>query len=131
MEVVETLPAPERISEDAENLPLDTQMSVTPDAEPSSVPEPEPQPQPELAPVQNAEPVPVRRSQRVRRPVVKESIFKLQVECGVNDTASVAWRIPLHYNIYSLCCICSAILACNPRGRSSSSSSILLAPVGA
>ena len=52
-QVVETLPAPERIPEEAENLPLD------------------PEPQPELIPVQNVEPAPVRRSQRVRRPVVR------------------------------------------------------------
>ena len=65
------LPAPERIPEEAENLPLDTHVSVTPDAEPSSAPKPEPEPQPELTPVQNAEPAPVRRSQRVRRPVVR------------------------------------------------------------
>ena len=71
MEVVETLPAPEHIPEEAENLPLDTQVSVTPDAEPSSAPKPEPEPQPELTPVQNTEPAPVRRSQQVRRPVVR------------------------------------------------------------
>ena len=67
MEVVETQPAPECIPEEAENLPLDTHVSVTPDAEPSSVPEPELEP--ELTPVLNSEPV--RRSQRVRRPVVR------------------------------------------------------------
>jgi len=42
-------------------------VSVTPDAEPLSVPEPELEP--ELTPVLNSEPV--RRSQRVRRPVVR------------------------------------------------------------
>lgn len=67
MEVVEAQPAPECIPEEAENLPLDTHVSVTPDAEPSSVPEPELEP--ELTPVLNSEPV--RRSQRVRRPVVR------------------------------------------------------------
>ena len=62
LEVVETLPAPERIPE---NLPLDTHVSVTPDAEPSFVPEPVPRPEltpvqnAELTPVQNAEPAPV------------------------------------------------------------------------
>ena len=71
MEVVETLPAPERIPEEAENLPLDTHVSVMPDVEPSSAPEPEPEPQPELTPVHNAEPAPVCRSQRVRRPGVR------------------------------------------------------------
>ena len=65
VEVVETLPTPERIPEEVGNLPLDTHVSVTPDAEPSSTPEPEPAP----TPVQNAEPAPVRRSQRVRRSV--------------------------------------------------------------
>ena len=49
--VVETLPAPEHIPEEAENLPVDTYVGVTPDAEPSSAPEP----QPELTPVQNVE----------------------------------------------------------------------------
>ena len=49
--VVETLPAPEHIPEEAENLPVDTYVRVTPDAEPSSAPEP----QPELTPVQNVE----------------------------------------------------------------------------
>ena len=52
-QVVETLPAPERIPEEGENLPLDTCVGVTPDAEPSSAPEP--QPQPELTPVENVE----------------------------------------------------------------------------
>jgi len=51
MEIVETLPATERIPEEAENLPLDTHVSVTPDAEPLSAPKPEPKPQPELTPV--------------------------------------------------------------------------------
>ena len=55
MEFVEAQPAPECISEEAENLPLDTHVSVTPDAEPSSVPEPEPEP--ELTPIPNSEPV--------------------------------------------------------------------------
>ena len=49
--VVETLPAPEHIPEEAENLSVDTYVGVTPDAEPSSAPEP----QPELTPVQNVE----------------------------------------------------------------------------
>ena len=85
LEVVETLPAPEHIPKKTENLPLDTHMSVTPDAEPSSVAEPEPQPEltpvqnveltpvrnAKPAPVQDAEPVPVRRSQRVHRPVLR------------------------------------------------------------
>ena len=85
LEVVETHPAPERIPKETENLPLDTHVSVTPDAEPSSVPEPEPRPEltplqnaeltpvqnAEPAPVQDAEPSPVRRSQRVRRPVLR------------------------------------------------------------
>ena len=87
VEVVETLPAAERIPKETENLPLDTHVSVTPDAEPSSVPEPEPEPRPELTPVQDAEPAPVqnaepaplqqaepapvRRSQRLRRPVLR------------------------------------------------------------
>lgn len=73
-EVVETLPAPGRISEEAENSPLDTHMRVMPDAEPSSSapePEPEPKPQPEHMPIQNAEPASVRHSQRVRHPVVR------------------------------------------------------------
>lgn len=63
VEVVETLPAPERIPKEVENLPLDTHVSVTPETEPSSASGPVPEPQPE--------PAPVRRSQRVRRPVVK------------------------------------------------------------
>ena len=67
MEVVETLPATECIPEEAENLPLDTHLSVTPEAEPLSVPEP----QPELTPVQNAEPAHVRRSQRVHCLVIR------------------------------------------------------------
>ena len=75
MEVVETLTAPDCIPKETENLPLDTHVSVTPDAEPSSVPEPEPELTPvqnaEPAPVQDAEPAPVRRSQRVRRPVLR------------------------------------------------------------
>ena len=75
MEAVETLPAPECIPEEAENLLLDTHKSVTPDAGPSSAtesePKPQPEPQPELTPVQNAEPAHVRRSQRVRCPVVR------------------------------------------------------------
>ena len=66
-QVVETLPAPERIPEEAENLPFDTCVGITPDSEPSSAPEP----QHELTPVRNVEPAPVRRSQRVRRPVVR------------------------------------------------------------
>ena len=74
-QVVENLTAPGHIPEEAENLPLDPCVGVTPDAESSSGPEP----QPELTPVQNAEltPVPdverapIRRSQRVRRPVVR------------------------------------------------------------
>ena len=81
MEVAETLPTPERIPEEAEILPLDTSVNVTPDAEPSSVnvtsdaetsSAPEPERQPERTPVQNAgAPAPVRRSQRVRRPVLR------------------------------------------------------------
>ena len=75
LEVVETLTAPDCIPKETENLPLDTHVSVTPDAEPSSVPEPEPELTPvqnvEPAPVQDAEPAPVRRSQRVRRPVLR------------------------------------------------------------
>ena len=65
LEVVEALPAPERIPKETENLALDTHVSVTPDAEPSSVPELEPRPElthvqnAELTPVQNAEPAPV------------------------------------------------------------------------
>ena len=51
--------------------PFDTCVGVKPDAEPSSAPEPQPEPQPELMPLQNVEPAPVRRSQRVRRPVVR------------------------------------------------------------
>ena len=66
-QVVETLPVPERIPEEAENFPIDTCVGVTPDAEPSSTP----QPQPGLTPVQNVEPAPLRRSQRVHRPVVR------------------------------------------------------------
>ena len=66
-QVVETLPVPERIPEEAENFPIDTCVGVTPDLEPSSTP----QPQPELTPVQNVEPAPLRRSQRVHRPVVR------------------------------------------------------------
>ena len=69
--VVETLPAAEHIPAEAENLPLDTPVSVTPDAEPLCVPEPEPKPQPEIIPTQNVDPAPVRRSQRVRRPVIR------------------------------------------------------------
>lgn len=73
--VVETLPAAEHIPVEAENLPLDTPVSVTPDAEPLCVPEPEPKPQPEIIPTQNVDPAPVpapvRRSQRVRRPVIR------------------------------------------------------------
>ena len=71
MEVVETLPATECIPEEAENLPLDTHASVTPEAEPLSVPEPEPKPKPELTPVQNAEPAHVRRSQQVHCLVIR------------------------------------------------------------
>jgi len=63
------VPATERIPAEAENLPLDTHVSVTPDAESLSAPETEPKPQPELTPTQNVEPAPVRRSQRVRRPI--------------------------------------------------------------
>ena len=48
MEAVETLPAPARIPEEAEILPLETSVNVTPDAEPSSAPKPEPEPQPNL-----------------------------------------------------------------------------------
>ena len=74
-QVVETLPAPERIPEEAENLPFDTCVGVTPDAEPSSAPEPQPELTPvqnmELTPARNVEPAPVRRSQRVCRPVVR------------------------------------------------------------
>ena len=70
-QVVETLPASERIPEEAENLPLDTCVGVKPDPEPPSAPEPQPEPQPELIPVQNVERAPVRRSQRVRRHVVR------------------------------------------------------------
>ena len=66
-QVVETLPSPERIPEEEENVPLDTCVGVTPEAEPSSAPKP----QPELIPVQNVDPVPVSRCQRVRRPVVR------------------------------------------------------------
>ena len=69
--VVETLPAAEHVPAEAENLPLDTPVSVTPDAEPLCVPEPEPRPQPEIIPTQNVDPAPVRRSQRVRRPVTR------------------------------------------------------------
>ena len=61
------MPAPERIPEEEENLPLDTCVGVTPEAEPSSAPKP----QPELIPGQNVEPAPVSRCQRVRRPVVR------------------------------------------------------------
>ena len=70
MRVLETLPATECIPEEAENLPLDTHASVTPDAEPLFAPEPEPKPQPELTPVQNTEPTPVHGCQRVHRPIV-------------------------------------------------------------
>jgi len=70
-EVVETLPATERVPAEAENLPLDTPVSVTPDAEPLSAPEHEPKPQPENTPKRNVESAPVRRSQRVRRPVIR------------------------------------------------------------
>ena len=73
--VVETLPAAEHIPVEAENLPLDTTVSVTPDAEPLCVPEPEPKPQPEIIPTQNVDPAPVpapvHSSQRVRRPVIR------------------------------------------------------------
>ena len=75
VQVVETLPAPERIPEKAENLPFDTCVGITPDSEPSSAPEPQPELTPvqnvELTPVRNVEPAPVRRSQRVRRHVVR------------------------------------------------------------
>ena len=54
-QIVECLSAPGRIPEEAENLPLDPCVGVTPDAESSSGPEP----QPDLAPVQNAELTPV------------------------------------------------------------------------
>ena len=64
-EAVETLPTAEHILAEAENLPLDTPVSVTPDAEPLCVPEPEPKPQPEI------DPAPVRRSERVHRPVIR------------------------------------------------------------
>ena len=74
-QVVETLPAPERIPEEAENLPFDTCVGVTPDAEPSSAPEPQPELTPvqnmEITPARNVEPAPVRRSQRVCRPAVR------------------------------------------------------------
>lgn len=86
VEVVETLPAPERIPKEAENLPLDTHVSVTPEAEPSSSSEPVPEPQPEPAPVQNAEPAPVRGSKRVVA-LWLNLIFKGQGECSVNDIA--------------------------------------------
>ena len=73
--VVETLPAVEHIPVEAENLPLDTPVSVMPDAEPLCVPEPEPKCQPEIIPTQNVDPAPVpapvRRLQRVRRPVIR------------------------------------------------------------
>ena len=81
--------APGRVAEEVENLDLDVNTPDTEplpapldldfnthDAQPSPAPksQPEltphrPEPQPELTPVQNAEPV--RRSQRVRRPVVR------------------------------------------------------------
>ena len=70
-QVVETQPAPECIPVEAENLPVDTSVGVSLDAEPSSAPEPPPEPQPELTPARNVEPAPVRRSQRIRRPVVR------------------------------------------------------------
>ena len=70
-QVVETQPAPECTPVEAENLPVDTSVGVSLDAEPSSAPEPPPEPQPELTPARNVEPAPVRRSQRIRRPVVK------------------------------------------------------------
>ena len=50
IEVVETLPAPERITEETGNMSLDTHVSFTLDAKPSSAPELEPKPQPELKP---------------------------------------------------------------------------------
>ena len=69
--VVETLPAAEHIPAEAENLPLDTPVSVTPDAESLCVPEPAPKTQPETISTQNVDPAPVRRSQRIRRPVIR------------------------------------------------------------
>ena len=56
---------------DKDNL-IYARVSGAPGVEPSSAPEPEPEPEltSELTHVQNAEPAPVRRSQRVRRPVV-------------------------------------------------------------
>ena len=47
-QVVETQPAPECIPVEAENLPVDTSVGVSLDAQPSSVPEPTPERQPEL-----------------------------------------------------------------------------------
>lgn len=89
--------APGRVAEEVENLDLDVNTPDTEplpapldldvntdDAEPSPAPksQPEltthrPEPQPELTPVQNAEPV--RRSQRVRRPVVRLDLLKDRV----------------------------------------------------
>ena len=74
-QIVESLSAPGRIPEEAENLPLGPCVGVTPDAESSSGPEPQPELTPvqnvELTPVPDVEPAPVCRSQRVRRPVVR------------------------------------------------------------
>ena len=47
-QVVETQPAPECIPVEAENLPVDTSVGVSLDAQPSSAPEPTPERQPEL-----------------------------------------------------------------------------------
>ena len=93
VEVVETLPTPERIPEEVGNLPLDTHVSVTPDAEPSSTPEPNPR-------------LRLYRMRNLHLFVAPNEfavlwlrlIFKGQGKCGVNDIASVA----LHYN--SFCC---------------------------
>ena len=50
-EVLETLPATDHIPKEAENLPLDTHVSVTLDAELFSTPEPKPQPDHTPAPL--------------------------------------------------------------------------------
>ena len=83
LEVVDTLQAPERIPKETENVPLELTPERIPKETENLPPEPAPVQNVEPAPVQDAEPAlvqnaepapapaPVRRSQRVRRPVLR------------------------------------------------------------
>ena len=74
-EVVQPPPPPEQTTEAAENANTETEMSPMPDADPPTAPEPAAVPaqnaEPASVPERNVEPAPLRRSQRVRHPVVR------------------------------------------------------------